>query len=92
MHNIPIGTIGGKSIQSSEIYAMDWENKIRGENNQPLRLHYSTGDNGSPVGQMYQRVSMQSSVQLQVNYSNPSGMQIVPVSTSSTLVIPIKKF
>lgn len=92
MSNNSIGTIGGKLITARELYAMDWENKIRSENNIPLRLYYGRGDNGSPVGQMYQRVTIPSSVQLQVNYSNPSGIQIVPLNTTSTMVIPIQKF
>ncbi|WP_447635418.1 DUF6443 domain-containing protein [Flavobacterium microcysteis] len=87
-----LGERGGQKVALSEIYAMDWENKIRSENNEPLRLYYDTGDNGRPIGEMYQQVTMPSSVQLQVDYSSPGGIQLVPVSTTSTILVPIKKF
>jgi hypothetical protein len=87
-----MGIIGTKSIPIAEIYAMDWENKVRSENNLPLRTHYGNDTNGNVIGQMYQRISMPSTVQLQVNFSNPGGIQIVPVTTTSTMVIPIKNY
>ncbi|HEX8576320.1 MAG TPA: hypothetical protein VF677_08510, partial [Flavobacterium sp.] len=87
-----MGMIGSESIPIAELYSMGWENKVRYDNNLPLRTHYGNNTNGDIVGPNSLLASMLSSVQLQVNYSNPSGMQIIPVSTTSTTVIPIKNF
>ena len=87
-----IGVIGTKSIAVAELYAMEWENKVRSENQEPLRTHYGNDSRGNVIGQMSQRISMPSTVELQVDFSNPGGMQIVPVTKTSTVVIPIKNY
>ena len=91
LNQTSIGMIGTTSIPYAEFYAMDWENQVRSENNIALRTHYGDDANGNVIGQNFQKFSL-STVQLQANFSNTGDLKIVPVSSTTTTVIPITKF
>ena len=95
-----IGTIGGKSILGAEYNAMHWENRIRGENGVSLRTRYGTGDNGNIVGQAldgngnslrYTQSQTMPTIQWKVQGSSLNGtFKVVPVSGSTTILVPFK--
>ncbi|MBP1223641.1 RHS repeat-associated core domain-containing protein [Flavobacterium sp. 1355] len=82
----------------AEYESMHWENRIRGENGLSLRTHYSNDANGNALGQAinsngsstrYFQQQTMPTTHLQTNYSS-SGMQIVPISGTTTTVIPFQ--
>jgi RHS repeat-associated protein len=94
--NTLLGALGMGTF--AEYESMHWENRVRGENGLPLRTHYSNDANGNALGQAinsngsstrYFQQQTMPTTHLQTNYSS-SGMQIVPVSGTTTTVIPFK--
>lgn len=96
--NVSIGNIGGENVTAAEYEAMHWENRVRGENGISLRTHYGNDGNGNVIGQalnpngtssIYTQQLVMPTAHLQAQFSS-SGMQIVPVSGTTTVVIPFE--
>jgi RHS repeat-associated protein len=83
----------------SDYQAMHWENRVRGENGLSLRPRYGNDSNGNVIGQALnpngtsnrylQQQQTIPTVQLHAQFSS-SGMNIVPISTTTTTVIPFQ--
>ena len=75
----------------SDIIAMHWENRVRGENNVPLRTSYGYDSNGKVIGQALNPngtsnyFTQPATLQQQTGGASPT-----PVSSTSPIVIPFR--
>ena len=84
----PLSPEGGTK---SDIIAMHWENRVRGENNVSLRTSYGYDSNGNVIGQALNPngtsnyFTQPATLQQQSGGANPT-----PVSSTSPIVIPFR--
>ena len=79
---------------------MHWEKRVRGENGISLRTHYGKGDNGKIIGQAinstgsslhFTQSQTMPTIQWQTQGSALDGtFKVVPVSGSTTILVPFK--
>ncbi|WP_222941011.1 M91 family zinc metallopeptidase [Flavobacterium macrobrachii] len=98
VNNTSIGNIGGSNVPATEYEAMHWENRVRGENGLSLRTHYGNDASGNAVGQIlnsngsssiYTQQLVIPTTHLNAQFT-PSGIQVTPISSTTTIVIPFQ--